>query len=106
MYYLLYAGTGGAYIDDAATSGIMSAFLEMLTPTWLVASPASGSVNAGSSTDITIHFDAAELSPGTQQGSIVISSNDPDEPSATVPVTLHVGAQVAGAAAGHSGSQR
>jgi hypothetical protein len=94
IYYLLYAGNGGSYIDDAAASEIMAAFLDLLTPPWLSASPGAGTVAPGSSVPITLTLDAGALPVGTQQGAIVVTSNDPDEPSTTVPVTLHVGATV------------
>jgi clostripain len=59
---------------------------------WLSESPISGTVAAGSSDPITVTIDTTGLSEGTYNGEIIIASNDPDEASVTVPVTLHVGA--------------
>ena len=42
LYYLLYAGSGGSYIDDLATRGILESFLGLVGPAWLSMSPVSG----------------------------------------------------------------
>jgi hypothetical protein len=47
-------------------------------------------VAAGSSDPITVTIDTAGLTEGTYNGEIIIASNDPDEASVTVPVTLQV----------------
>jgi len=58
--------------------------------TWLSFDPSSGTVTPGTDTDVTVTFDATGLSPDTYQANIIISSNDPDEPTVTIPVTLEV----------------
>jgi hypothetical protein len=62
-------------------------------PLWLSAAPTSGTVDPGNSDDITVTFDATGLSDtdGTYDANIVVFSNDPENPSITVPVILHVG---------------
>lgn len=57
---------------------------------WLSVTPTSGTVEAGSSSDITVNFDATGLSGGDYSADIVITSNDPDEQEVTVPVHMHV----------------
>jgi hypothetical protein len=57
---------------------------------WLSASPTSGNVNPASQTQIAVTLDASNLSGGTHTGNVMITSNDPDTPSITVPVTLLV----------------
>jgi len=57
---------------------------------WLSESPISGTVAVGSSDPITVTIDTAGLTEGTYNGEIIIASNDPDEASVTVPVTLQV----------------
>jgi len=59
---------------------------------WLTVSPLSGTVAPGQSTDLDVTFDAAEVSEeGTYTGQIVLSTNDPDNSSISVPCTLVVG---------------
>lgn len=61
---------------------------------WLSESPTSGTVAAGSSDTITVTIDTTGLSEGTYNAEILIASNDTDEATVTVPVTLQVsGAQ-------------
>ncbi|MFW6150778.1 MAG: C1 family peptidase [Chloroflexota bacterium] len=57
---------------------------------WLSETPASGSVGQGSSDVVTVTFDTTGLAPGDYDAEIVIDSNDPDESTVVVPVTLHV----------------
>jgi clostripain len=57
---------------------------------WLSESPTSGSVAASGSDPITVTIDTTGLSQGTYNAEIIIASNDPDEASVTVPVTLEV----------------
>jgi len=57
---------------------------------WLSESPISGTVAAGSSDPITVTIDTTGLTAGTYNAEIIIASNDPDEASVTVPVTLQV----------------
>jgi len=57
---------------------------------WLSQSPTSGSVAPGGSHSVTVAINTMGLAPGTYTDEIVIASNDPDENSTTVPVTLHV----------------
>ena len=58
---------------------------------WLSESPTSGSVAPGGSQDITVTMDSTGLAAGNYSAEIVISSNDPDENPALVPVALCVG---------------
>ncbi|MFH1374103.1 MAG: choice-of-anchor D domain-containing protein [bacterium] len=57
---------------------------------WVSASPTSGTVVQDSSMTIAIKFDATDLYECDYFADIIISSNDPDEPTVTVPVHLHV----------------
>jgi subtilisin family serine protease len=61
---------------------------------WLSEAPISGLVAAGGSDPITVTIDTTGLSEGTYNAEIIIESNDPDEATVTVPVTLHVAAPV------------
>ncbi len=57
---------------------------------WLSADPMTGTVAAGANEDVTVTFDATELTMGTYEAEIVVFSNDPENKSITVPVTLNV----------------
>jgi hypothetical protein len=57
---------------------------------WLSADPLAGTVAPGGSEDVTITFNSTGLDPGTYEGAIVFSSNDPVNPEVTVPVTFIV----------------
>ncbi len=91
IYHVLYAGTSGAYIDNTATLNIMNVFLDAISaPDWVSPSPSSGTVAAGASQNVTLTISAAALTQGTYNRTLVVTSNDPFQPSASVPVTLTV----------------
>lgn len=66
----------------------------VLTEPWAVLSPLTGSVAAGSSTQLNVALSAADLADGTYTGTISLTSNDPDTPAVNVPLTLIVSSQV------------
>jgi hypothetical protein len=57
-------------------------------PEYLTVSPTSGSVPAGGSAALDVQFNTTGLFGGLHNGSIRVSSNDPDEPLVTVPTQL------------------
>ncbi len=57
---------------------------------WLITGANSSPLAAGDCEEITVTFDATELVDGTYEGSIIINSNDPNQPLVTIPVTLIV----------------
>jgi uncharacterized repeat protein (TIGR01451 family) len=57
---------------------------------WLSVNPISGTLPAASNTDVTVSFDSTGLASGTYNTSLCVVSNDPDEPSIPVAVTLIV----------------
>jgi hypothetical protein len=63
LYYLLYAGANGFYIDNTATLTIMDAFLQAVggVPPWLTVTPNSGTVAPDSSVQVAVNFDANGL---------------------------------------------
>lgn len=91
IFYVLYAGWDGAYIDDTATLTIMAKFLEALglSPRWVRVSPGAGVVPAGASASVNVTFDATGLT-GDYGGRIVVAGNDPITPEIVVPAAIHV----------------
>jgi hypothetical protein len=57
---------------------------------FITLNPASGQINSGNTTDVTVTFDAEDLTTGSYAANIVINSNDPANPQMMVPVTLTV----------------
>jgi len=57
---------------------------------WLSADPMMGAVDPGASEDVTLTFDATTLATGTYLADVIVLSNDPENKSVTVPVTMNV----------------
>ncbi|PWB54449.1 MAG: hypothetical protein C3F13_06760 [Anaerolineales bacterium] len=57
---------------------------------WLSEDLIGGSLDPAESVTINVTFDATGLPPGVYHASLDINSNDPDQPTVTVPVTLTV----------------
>ncbi len=60
------------------------------TTPWITIAPKTGIVPAGNSQNVTVHFDATELTEGDYTATITFAS-DPNVGTVNVPVTLHVG---------------
>jgi hypothetical protein len=91
LYYLLYAGSSGGYINNASTQAIMEAFLDSVTGNaWLTAAPESGSIAAGRQAQVTATINPRGLAPGDYFASLRFRSNDLVSPSQDLPVTLTV----------------
>ncbi len=58
---------------------------------WLLLDPTSGVIASGESTTINVNLDAADLIEGIYTANLHVNSNDPDNATVTVPVTLVVG---------------
>lgn len=67
---------------------LYNAILETGSP-WITFSQDQGSVDPGHFKELTVRFNAAELSPGSYEAEILILSNDPLSPT-IVPVTMIV----------------
>jgi hypothetical protein len=59
-------------------------------PEWLDVSPASGATAGGSSSEVTVAFDASGLAPGDYAATLCVASDDPARSLVTVPVSLSV----------------
>ncbi|WP_395753592.1 M36 family metallopeptidase [Prosthecobacter sp.] len=91
VYYLLYAGQSGGYINDAQTTAIFTKFLDIAEQAnWLTATPTSGTIAPGGSTPLQVGFNASGLQPGVYQAGLQINSNDGLQPQQTIPVAMTV----------------
>ncbi len=85
-------GTTGLQVVFNAAYITNSRAIEFSAQTpWLSLAPTSGSVAAGGSGSSTVSFNATNLTIGTYTGTVTVNSNDPDEATVLVPVTLVVG---------------
>jgi hypothetical protein len=57
---------------------------------WMTFSPITGNIQSGNSKSINLDFDATGLTIGDYFVDIVISSNDPDNDTVVVPITLKI----------------
>jgi hypothetical protein len=57
---------------------------------WLTVTPDSGTVGPDTTDVVAVTFNSGNLADGTYQATITITSNDANEPSIAVPVTMHV----------------
>jgi len=86
------AGTDGLQVVFNASylrNGLAIRFT--YTHPWLVVSPLSGTIPASGNAGLRVLFDATDLTDGIYTGTITVNSNDPDEGSLNVPVTLTIG---------------
>jgi len=58
---------------------------------WLSVNTSSGTISPGNTTNVQVSVSASGLSNGQYNCSLNISSNDPNNPTVSVPVTLNVG---------------
>ncbi|MFN0158128.1 MAG: FlgD immunoglobulin-like domain containing protein [Bacteroidota bacterium] len=57
---------------------------------WLSVNPAADTISGASSATISVDLDATGLTPGNYSTNVVVTSNDADEPTTNVPVSLLV----------------
>ena len=57
---------------------------------WLFVSPSEDSIEGGETDSLEVTLDASAIDAGTYNGTITINSNDPDEGTIIIPVTLNV----------------
>lgn len=77
-------------ISNTGTANLAWNISENPVVAWLSASPITGTLAPGGEQPIAVAFDATGLSVGIYTTTLRISSNDPDEPTVDVSVTLTV----------------
>ncbi|MEQ8475031.1 choice-of-anchor D domain-containing protein [Fulvivirga sp.] len=92
LYYLLFAGTSGGYINDSDILSIMESFVLSVDKTRQISlvSPNNGSLAPGSSEIIEVEFNSYGVSEGTYGAELVISGQDQHIDNMIVPLTLNV----------------
>ncbi|OGC90841.1 MAG: hypothetical protein A2W25_12975 [candidate division Zixibacteria bacterium RBG_16_53_22] len=76
------------YITNSGTATLLYGVHD--NRAWITAAPDTGNVPVSSTDTITVTFSAAALTPGTYAGQVNVNSNDADESSTILPVTLLV----------------
>lgn len=95
IYYLLYAGASGSFINDNATQSIMNEFIDMISASggledWITVVPDSGQVAVNDSVTLDIWIKSGGLTTGTHTSKVTINTNDLANPTLDIPVTLTV----------------
>ncbi len=90
----LYAnGASAVYYDDLSLTDDMGGGAACDTPSdlpWLSVDPDSGTTPAGQSSVVDVTFDSTDLTDGTYEGNLCVTSDAPDNPLVVVPVTFTV----------------
>lgn len=92
LYYLLYAGENGYYIDNNSTLAIMNKFLELVGAgtSWATMNPESGVTDPGNSSQVQVTFNSAGIIGGVHQVKMVVQSNDPVDEVLKIPLAMTV----------------
>lgn len=94
IYYLLYSGSSGNYINDNSTLAIMNQFLNILPggghAGFVSVSPDSGVVAPTDTTMLSFWVKSTGLNSGTYQTPVVVSTNDPADTSLIININLTV----------------
>jgi uncharacterized membrane protein/uncharacterized protein (DUF2141 family) len=66
------------------------AYSRIEVPSYVISDKYFGSVNASESSVMTLSFDATEQGEGVKSTSLILTSNDPDQPEIIIPIDLTV----------------
>ncbi|MEQ9188856.1 MAG: DUF1573 domain-containing protein [Cryomorphaceae bacterium] len=90
IYHLLYAGTSGAYINDADAFLIMSSFIDLLYggSDFISVDTANINLAAGDSTQLNVQLRTNKLLQGSYTEYIYLNTNDPLTPQDSIEVNL------------------
>jgi len=84
----VYSWTG--QMPDVVHNAVLWLTANLPEAPWLSEDPLSGTVPAGQCAEVIVTFDSTGLVPGDYSGSLVITSNDPDEREFAMQVELTV----------------
>lgn len=92
LYYLLFTGVAGSHYDDDEVRGLMRVFLSLCDADlpWAWTDVPSGIVAPGQTVSVPLHFADGLLAPGTHNGVLTLTGNQPGRPPESVPLALTV----------------
>ncbi|MBN2612353.1 MAG: choice-of-anchor D domain-containing protein, partial [Bacteroidales bacterium] len=92
IYYLLYAGTDGYYIDDANTQAIMESFIQSIyaTPDWINLAYTADTIVPASTDTIGVTINTTGLASGIHNAKVIVACNNPVQPYLEIPIELNV----------------
>ncbi|WP_340153657.1 choice-of-anchor D domain-containing protein [uncultured Marivirga sp.] len=90
-----FSGDGGATFNPSGFVFLVRALSGSGSDNYISLSPASGIIAPGESLGVSATFDATTLANGLHETDILISSNDPINPSVAVATSLQVSGQTA-----------
>jgi subtilisin family serine protease len=93
LYYLLFAGNSGAYINNTAMLQIMTAFLEVADQgeEWIKVNKYRGTLNGSSSETLNVTLSSINLPVGVYETNLFFTENNNAQARITVPVVFSVG---------------
>jgi hypothetical protein len=92
LFYILYAGSSGLYIDNSDAELILTEFIKSVQGgSWIDFDIMEGSIAAGEADTIEYTINAKDLPEDFYSKNIYISSNDPVTSEVVIPVTLQYG---------------
>ena len=77
-------------IGNVGNADLVWNITEDVEATWLTEEPIAGITPPSDSTEVNLTFDSTELTPGVYTTTVMINSNDPEEPVIPLDVTLTV----------------
>ena len=92
IYYLLFAGYNGAYVNNASMRGIMEQFLGMLYdgPSWFSVVQENAFIGPAGSVSMQIRYTPGIMDAGNYESSFRLRFGDESLPPFEVPVTMTV----------------
>jgi PKD repeat protein len=94
VYYILWGGTSGHLYSDNDVAGLMDSFLKMIhgnsLPDYVSVSPDKGDLAAPGTQSVSFTFKSEGLPTGTYTDTVVLESNQPNNPIVNIPFTFVV----------------
>ncbi len=89
-----FSGNGGTTYNGSGFVFFVRALSGSSSAPYLVLEPSSGSVAPGETAEISVTFDGSSLANGTFETDILVESNDPINPSATIATVFDISGQI------------
>ncbi|MCM5662799.1 Ig-like domain-containing protein [Galbibacter mesophilus] len=89
-----FSGDGGATYNPSGFVFFVRALSGASEESYITLEPSEGTISPGQSVDVTVTFNGENLANGTYNRDILVASNDPVTPEASVATTFEVAGQV------------